>query len=397
MSVADLQELEEVKGLITRGQQVGVLTYAEIATATVELDLDETDVEELHGLFERCEIDLVEDIDPAIAASMTIERAPEPRTRRKAPLDLKQTGTTDSLELFLRDLGKVRLLTAQEEVDLAKRIERGDLDAKQKMVESNLRLVVSIAKNYRNQGLPFLDLIQEGTLGLVRAAEKFDYRKGFKFSTYATWWIRQAIARSLADKARTIRIPVHVVEKFNKIGRAERSLVTELGREPTAAEIAELTGIDPEEVDSIRRSARAPISLETPVGGEETSEFGQFIADEQAESPYERAVQILTKEALREALENLSYRERRVLELRYGLGSEHPRTLAEVGRTFNVTRERIRQIESRALEKLRSLREAQKLRDDVEIASSFAPAQAWAPDLDARPQPGTRRSVVWRT
>ena len=239
--------------------------------------------------------------------------------------------TTDSLQLFLKDIGKVRLLTAQEEVDLAKRIERGDLDAKQKMVESNLRLVVSIAKNYRNQGLPFLDLIQEGTLGLVRAAEKFDYRKGFKFSTYATWWIRQAIARALADKARTIRIPVHVVEKLNKIGRAERKLVTELGREPTAEEIAEVTGIDPEEVDSIKRSAQAPVSLEKPVGDEEESEFGQFIADERAESPYERAAEILTKEALREALENLSYRERRVLELRYGLGGEHPRTLDEVG------------------------------------------------------------------
>ena len=239
--------------------------------------------------------------------------------------------TTDSLQLFLKDIGKVRLLTAQEEVDLAKRIERGDLDAKQKMVESNLRLVVSIAKNYRNQGLPFLDLIQEGTLGLVRAAEKFDYRKGFKFSTYATWWIRQAIARALADKARTIRIPVHVVEKLNKIGRAERKLVTELGREPTPEEIAEHTGIDPEEVESIKRSAQAPVSLEKPVGDEEESEFGQFIADERAESPYERAAEILTKEALREALENLSYRERRVLELRYGLGGEHPRTLDEVG------------------------------------------------------------------
>jgi RNA polymerase primary sigma factor len=369
MSVAELQELEEVKGLITRGQQVGVLTFAEIETATAELGLDETDVEELHGLFERSEIELVEEIDPATAASLRIERAPETRARRRAPLNLKPEGTTDALQLFLKDIGKVRLLSAREEVDLAKRIERGSFDAKQKLVESNLRLVVSIAKNYRNQGLPFLDLIQEGTIGLVRATEKFDYRKGFKFSTYATWWIRQAVARALAEKARTIRIPVHIVEKLNKIGRAERKLVTALAREPTPEEIAEVTGIDPEEVDSMKRFAQAPISLEKPVGDGENSEFGQFIADEQAESPYERAVETLTNEALREALENLSYRGRRVLELRYGLGGKHPRTLGEVGRTFNVTRERIRQIESQSLKTLQNLPEAQKLSDDIAIAS----------------------------
>ena len=362
---SELHELEEIKGLVTKGQQQGVLSYNEVADAVAEIDLDEAEVEELYGFLEKSEIELVEDLEggqpkPERRAG---RHRQAPAGKAKSQIDLRPDMTTDSLQLFLKDIGKVRLLTAQEEVDLAKRIERGDLDAKQKMVESNLRLVVSIAKNYRNQGLPFLDLIQEGTLGLVRAAEKFDYRKGFKFSTYATWWIRQAIARALADKARTIRIPVHVVEKLNKIGRAERKLVTELGREPTAEEIAAVTGIDPDEVGAIKRSAQAPISLEKPVGDEEESEFGQFIADERAESPYDRAVDNLTKEALREALENLSYRERRVLELRYGLGGEHPRTLDEVGRTFNVTRERIRQIENQSLKKLQSLAEAQKLRE----------------------------------
>ena len=370
MSVADLEELDEVKGLIARGLRVGVLTHAEIALATADLGFEDADLEELLGLLDGREIELVEELDPALAAA-SMERAPDKRGGRKpaAALDLRADMTTDSLQLFLKDIGKVRLLTAQEEVDLARRIERGDLDAKQKMVESNLRLVVSIAKNYRNQGLPFLDLIQEGTLGLVRAAEKFDYRKGFKFSTYATWWIRQAIARALADKARTIRIPVHIVEKLNKIGRAERKLTTEVGREPTAEEIAEVTGIEPDEVRSLKHMARAPISLEKPVGDEDESEFGQFIADDQAESPYERAVEVLTREALREALESLSYRERRILELRYGLGGETPQTLDELGRTFNVTRERIRQIENQSLKKLQHLSQAQRLRDESQVGS----------------------------
>ena len=366
MLVAELQELEEVKNLINRGQQLGVLTFGDVASAVSEVDLDESDVEDLYGHLEKSGIELVEDMDPAqkaAAEAMPVDTGKKGRRRQKQALDLKPDMTTDSLQLFLKDIGKVRLLTAQEEVELAKRIERGDLDAKQKMVESNLRLVVSIAKNYRNQGLPFLDLIQEGTLGLVRAAEKFDYRKGFKFSTYATWWIRQAIARALADKARTIRIPVHVVEKLNKIGRAERKLVTELGREPTPEEIADVTGIDPEEVDSIKRSAQAPVSLEKPVGDEEESEFGHFLTDDTALLPDELAEIELRKATLVRILETLSHRERRVLELRYGLNGEHPRTLDEVGRTFNVTRERIRQIENQSLKKLQSLAEAQKLRD----------------------------------
>ena len=363
MSQVEWSELEEVKSLLAKGKKVGVLSYGEIKGAISELDVDEADVEELHGFLEKKEIELVEDdaqtANPAIAEAA----ARGERRRRKSDLALKPEMTTDSLQLFLKDIGKVRLLTAAEEVELAQGIERGDLAAKEKMVESNLRLVVSIAKNYRNQGLPFLDLIQEGTLGLVRAAEKFDYRKGFKFSTYATWWIRQAIARALADKARTIRIPVHVVEKLNKINRAERKLVTELGREPTHEEIANVTGIEAEEVEQIKRSAQAPVSLEKPVGDEEESEFGQFLADDKAESPYEKAAETLTREALVSALENLSYRERRVLELRYGLGGEHPKTLDDVGRTFNVTRERIRQIENQSLKKLQSLAEAQKLRE----------------------------------
>src|SRR5712691_2224073 len=223
MLVAELKEREEVTSLITKGQQLGVLTFGDVASAVSEVELDESDVEDLYGHLEKNGIELVEDVDPALKSTAEAERSEgkgRGRKRQKQALDLKPDMTTDSLQLFLKDIGKVRLLTAAEEVELAKRIERGDLDAKQKMVESNLRLVVSIAKVYRNQGLPFLDLIQEGTLGLVRAAEKFDYRRGFKFSTYATWWIRQAVARALADKARTIRIPVHVVEKLNKIGRA---------------------------------------------------------------------------------------------------------------------------------------------------------------------------------
>jgi RNA polymerase primary sigma factor len=346
---ADVLALDEAQRLLERGLEVGFLTQDEIVGALDDLDLDASAIDDVYRALELHQVDVVEGADDA---------APE------QDLDLSTREISmDGLQLFLKDIGRVPLLTAAQEIELAKRIERGDHAAKTHMIEANLRLVVSIAKNYRNQGLPFLDLIQEGTLGLVRAAEKFDYRKGFKFSTYATWWIRQAIARALADKARTIRIPVHVVEKLNKIGRAERKLVTELGREPTPEEIADVTGIEPDEVDSIKRSAQAPVSLEKPVGDEEESEFGQFIADEKAESPFDRAADLLTKEALREALENLSYRERRVLELRYGLGGEHPRTLDEVGRTFNVTRERIRQIENQSLKKLQTLAEAQKLRE----------------------------------
>ena len=352
VSQTDIEHIlvvEDIRHLLEQAEQAGTIRAADLSELSEAYELTELEHDALLRELDQRAIEIVE--------------LPAPPSEVVAAITAPVETTTDALQLFLREAGRHQLLTAAQEVELAKRIERGDLEAKERMIQSNLRLVVSIAKNYRNQGLPFLDLIQEGTLGLVRAAEKFDYRKGFKFSTYATWWIRQAIARALADKARTIRIPVHVVEKLNKIGRAERKLVTELGREPTPEEIAEVTGIEPEEVDSIKRSAQAPVSLEKPVGDEEESEFGQFIADEKAESPFDRAADLLTKEALKEALENLSYRERRVLELRYGLGGEHPRTLDEVGRTFNVTRERIRQIENQSLKKLQSLGEAQKLRE----------------------------------
>ncbi|HWM13956.1 MAG TPA: sigma-70 family RNA polymerase sigma factor, partial [Gaiellaceae bacterium] len=336
---------DDAKALVRQGQEAGFLTHEEIAVALGD-DLEPAQLDEFYALLEELHVEVV------AAEEETLDLQPEAREV-----------STDALQLFLKDIGKVPLLTAAQEVELAKRIERGDHSAKQKMVESNLRLVVSIAKNYRNQGLPFLDLIQEGTIGLVRAAEKFDYRKGFKFSTYATWWIRQAVARALADKARTIRMPVHVVEKLNKIGRIERKLLSEMGREPTVEEIARELEIAPEEIEHIRRSAQVPISMEKPVGDEEESEFGHFLADESAPAPDEVAETTLRKETLRRILETLSLRERRVLEMRYGLDGQHPSTLDEVGRTFNVTRERVRQIENQCLKKLQALAESQKLRD----------------------------------
>ncbi len=342
-----LLDHEDAKALVRQGQEAGFLTHEEIALALGD-DLEPLQLDEFYTALEELHIEVVDERDEEEGLDL------QPESREVS---------TDALQLFLKDIGKVPLLTAAQEVELAKRIERGDHSAKQKMVESNLRLVVSIAKNYRNQGLPFLDLIQEGTIGLVRAAEKFDYRKGFKFSTYATWWIRQAVARALADKARTIRMPVHVVEKLNKIGRIERKLLGELGREPTFEEIARELELEPTEVEHIKRSAQAPVSLEKPVGDDEESEFGHFLADETAPAPDDAAETALRKETLTRILQTLSLRERRVLEMRYGLDGQHPRTLDEVGRTFNVTRERVRQIENQCLKKLQALAESQKLRD----------------------------------
>jgi RNA polymerase primary sigma factor len=340
-------ETEEARLLLEAAQVSGQLTTEQIVLALNELDLDAGQLDEFYSALREADIEVVE--------AAVVEEEVEVEEAREI--------STDSLQLFLKDVGKVALLTAAQEVELAKRIERGDHGAKQEMVEANLRLVVSIAKRYRNQGLPFLDLIQEGTIGLVRAAEKFDYRKGFKFSTYATWWIRQAVARALADKARTIRMPVHVVEKLNKIVRAERKLRAEFGREPLSWEIAKDLDLTADEVETIRRTAQTPVSLEKPVGDEEESEFGHFLTDENAPLPDEAAETTLRKEALLKILGSLSPRERRVLELRYGLNGEHPRTLDEVGRTFNVTRERIRQIENQSLKKLRALADSAKLKD----------------------------------
>ena len=341
-------EVDELWELVQAGRQAGKLSAEEITLALDEQSLDTAQIDEFYGVLEELHIEVVPSEEEVEDPAEEIE---------------VQEVSTDALQLFLKDVGRVDLLTAAQEVELAKRIERGDHRAKQEMVEANLRLVVSIAKRYRNQGLPFLDLIQEGTIGLVRAAEKFDYRKGFKFSTYATWWIRQAVARALADKARTIRMPVHVVEKLNKIVRSERKLRAELGREPLAFEIARDLELTPEEVEQIRRTAQSPVSLEKPVGDEEESEFGHFITDESVPLPEEAAEVSLRKETLEKILSQLSQRERKVLELRYGLNGEHPRTLDEVGRAFNVTRERIRQIENQSLKKLRALAESQKLRD----------------------------------
>ncbi|TML35270.1 MAG: sigma-70 family RNA polymerase sigma factor [Actinobacteria bacterium] len=348
LSIAEVLETDEAKGLLESGRVAGSLSTEEIALALGELELDASQMDDFYHALEELRIDVVDGSG----------EAEEPEAQPEA-----REVSTDSLQLFLKDIGKVDLLTAAQEVELAKRIERGEHKAKQEMVEANLRLVVSIAKRYRNQGLPFLDLIQEGTIGLVRAAEKFDHRKGFKFSTYATWWIRQAVARALADKARTIRMPVHIVEKLNKIVRSERKLRAELGREPTAFEIGLDVELGSDEVEQIRRSSQAPVSLEKPVGDEEESEFGHFLTDESEPLPEEAAEVEMRKATLQRVLGTLSLRERRVLELRYGLNGEHPCTLDEVGRAFNVTRERIRQIENQSLKKLRALADSVALKD----------------------------------
>jgi len=356
-----LPDVEELHKLVAEGIEKGFLTYDEIVQGLEEVELTKEQVEDFYTYLIDHGIELMEGEQHKHPPH---EQAPLAEDEKVVPkLDLTVEPSLDSLRLYLREIGKVQLLTADQEVYLAKRIERGDMEAKRQMTEANLRLVVSIAKAYLGRGLSFLDLIQEGSLGLIRAVEKFDYRRGYKFSTYATWWIRQAVTRAIADKARTIRIPVHMVEKLNKVVHIERQLVQRLGREPKPEEIAEELEMSTEEVRDILRMAQLPVSLEKPIGEEEDSSLGDFVPDDQAESPFDTASLSLRREDIELALGSLPERDRKVIELRYGLLGEAPCTLEEVGRAFGVTRERIRQIENNTLKRLETLPEAQGLRD----------------------------------
>jgi RNA polymerase primary sigma factor len=366
-----IAELDELRPLITEAQDRGFLTFAELEACLEEVEVTKEQVQELHAYLDDQGIvvmgadgRLAKSEGGSIEANAARRQAePDSEPSKKVEVDLTVEPSLDSLRLYLRAIGRVSLLTAEQEVTLARRIERGDMLAKQHMIEANLRLVVSIAKSYLGRGLTFLDLIQEGSMGLIRAVEKFDYRRGYKFSTYATWWIRQAVTRAIADKGRTIRIPVHMVEKLNKVVHVERQLVQQLGREPSPEEIAVELETTVREVRDVLRLAQQPISLEKPVGEEDDSSLGDFVEDQTAESPFDVASEHLRRENLRRALAALPTREREVIEMRFGLTGERPFTLEEVGRAFNVTRERIRQIENHTLKKLEALPEAQRLRD----------------------------------
>ena len=349
----ELRELPEVARLIETGIERGTMSVIEIHEGLTELELELVHLEEVYRELEAHGVELTDGPAPSDE---------KPAAAPVAPQRVVLEGTTDSLQLFLQEVGRYPLLTKLEEIQLAKRVEAGDIIAKRRMIESNLRLVVSIAKNYRGQGLGFLDLIQEGILGLIRAVEKFDWRRDLKFSTYATWWIRQAVARALADKSRTIRLPVHVVERLQKVNRAERTLMLRLAREPSNEEIAKEAKLPLYQVLDVRSAARSPISLEEPIGDEGESSFSDFLADEGAIDPADAVAESLRQEALTLGLSALPERHRRVLELRYGLDGRDPRTLDEIGREFGLTRERIRQIEVEALRELAALREIQGLR-----------------------------------
>ncbi|HWM64447.1 MAG TPA: sigma-70 family RNA polymerase sigma factor [Solirubrobacterales bacterium] len=361
-SAQPFAEPEELEGLIALGRERGYLTFEQIATTLEEVDVTKEQVASLHTRLVEHGVEVIAEDGVGAYKEQRAEASANGQPK-KTELDLTVEPSLDSLRLYLRSIGKVDLLTAEQEISLAKRIERGDMIAKRQMVEANLRLVVSIAKGYLGRGLSFLDLIQEGSLGLIRAVEKFDYRRGYKFSTYATWWIRQAVTRAIADKARTIRIPVHMVEKLNRVANVERQLVQRLGREPEPAEIAAELRWPLGEVREILRVAQLPVSLEKPVGDEDESELGDFVADEAVAEPFEEASEHMQREGVQRALDALPERERQVIQLRYGLSGTEPLTLEEVGETFGVTRERIRQIENNTLKKLQRLPEAQMLRE----------------------------------
>ena len=352
--IEQLLHLEDVRTLLETAESSGSVRQTEIVELVEAQQLETLEVDALYRELEGRGIELVEDEREQPAQ----QQAPPPPPPIVQALSYETT--TDALQLFLREAGRHALLTAAQEVELAKRIERGEGAAKQRMIQSNLRLVVSIAKNYRNQGLPFLDLSQEGTLGLIRAVEKFDWRRGYKFSTYATWWIRQAVARALADKARTIRMPVHIVERLQKMNRAERTLWTQLGREPTIDEIAEEASLPIHQAHEVRAAARASASLDQPVGEHEDAVFGDFVACGKPQ-PDEEVEVSLRSQALAHALTSLSDRERAVLILRYGLDNSEPRTLEQIGRTLDLTRERVRQIEGHALKRLSRLHDIERV------------------------------------
>ncbi len=351
---------KKIHDLLEQGRQKGMLTYKEIMDALEELDLDQEQVERIYDSLEELNIDVVEEVD-----------VPEDINKEIAEIATVLASTEgvnidDPVRMYLKEIGKVPLLTALQEVEIAQRMANGDPDAKHQLAEANLRLVVSIAKRYVGRGMLFLDLIQEGNLGLIKAVEKFDYRKGYKFSTYATWWIRQAITRAIADQARTIRIPVHMVETINKLIRVNRQLVQEYGRDPRPDEIAKEMGISEDKVREIIKIAQEPVSLETPIGEEDDSHLGDFIPDDDAPAPAEAVAVTLLKEQLMDVLNSLTPREAKVLRLRYGLDDGKARTLEEVGKEFSVTRERIRQIEAKALRKLRHPSRSKRLKDFLE-------------------------------